>query len=56
MWHAILQALSAILTPILRELVSQGMAATKGIDVHVNHDARRRWTQRVRKFTSSIRS
>jgi len=56
MWYAILQALSSILTPILRELVSQGMAATKGIDVHVNHDARRRWTERVQKFTSSIRS
>ena len=56
MWNAILQALSAVITPILRELVSQGMAATQAVDVHVNRDARRRWADRVREFKSRIRS
>jgi len=56
MWNAVLQALSAIFTPIFREVLLRSLSATKAVDAPFNTDARRRWTDRVRKFTSSIRS
>ena len=56
MWNAVLQALSAIFTPIFREILLRVMSATKAVDAPFNRDLHRRWTERVRKFTSSIRS
>ena len=56
MWNAVLQALSAIFTPVLRELVRQGLSATKAVEAPFNRDLHRRWTKRVREFTSSVRS
>ena len=56
MWNAVLQALSAIFTPIFREVLLRSLSATKAVDAPFNTDARRRWTDRVRKFTSRIRS
>ena len=52
MWYAIFNALAALLSPILRDLVSRGTDAVKAVDAPFNTDARKRWVTRVREFKS----
>ena len=55
MVHAILTAIGQLLAPFIQMWVKEKTAPVQSKDVSVNPDAKRRWTDRVRKFKSRIR-